>query len=396
MSGQEAPSRPPEGGGQYLGLDEAMLSSAQRERENVGTAWSTAADYREVIPENILLESMLHTLLLSFPKGTARDSLLTRVPEVSPQISVRQGLRMPEIQRIKCRELLGRVSLEIGSSEMVQFLLNYPGLTQDEPLTMIRPVREAWLQTSLDANTLAPQTGEGVKPRLGYRVMGDIARGVATWEDVVFAYLNRDQLEREKESVSKFHMAFRAEPAMPTGYNHPKYSYIIPDALIQAIWRSEIKNVVMSGLTLADWVEVSGGVQLPPASPPMEGQEVVKIDSRNAARLQAVFSESDFTPYVNAYLSLYQVAITTLASEEGRLWQQQQRAELNTRRGVENFGVPASQLLTALIREAVSNRVDHLRGAKEGIRVPDNLHDVFVGLVTGKIGITPKPPLVFD
>src|SRR5262249_43098279 len=139
------------------------------------------------------------------------------------------GVMDPLAKREVLLEYLDRAVSAVGGWERAQFLLDNPGLTIDVDPALVRPARQEWIKASERANALIQQSSIALTTFFGGRIIEDIAGGRAEWEDVVYGYLGRDQIERRKGKVAELHRAFRGEPAMPLGHTDPKASFTIPD-----------------------------------------------------------------------------------------------------------------------------------------------------------------------
>ncbi|HYK08055.1 MAG TPA: hypothetical protein VEW42_00985 [Candidatus Eisenbacteria bacterium] len=348
---------------------------------------------------NQRLASALATLLSSFP-NSEMDRLQGEFPQLDfdeengrydiPKHMEESGfdeIQAPIAVQTELTELMEKAIDEVGGAERAMILLQYPGLAQTEDLDKVRPVRESWFQTALDANTYDPQMGLGITVKLGEQIVRDILRGQGTWEDVLFAYVDRPQMKEEKNLVAKLHAAHRQSPSMPEGHSHPGMQTTIPDRLFQALWRQETGEVMKTAYEMSKWAEEATGKQLPTIDGFTDDYGVAVYNPAIAERLQVFFTDPAFQPYVQIMLRLYEASSTALDSSEGLLLQREQRDFYNTRKPRDETKpllkeeTPEEKIAT-LIEGATSREAQRLALADStGIRFPTNLGYVFTNLM---------------
>ena len=381
---------PPEGAQFWATNHAGMLLPNHDElggRSDVELDGSTQPDSLEVQEaRNEEMASALHTLLVSFPPGEERDGIQKQFPEIGPELSVFDTITVlePDVHKkgARLQDCLARAARAIGSEERIATILQYPGVTIDQNLEQVRPVREEWLAMSETVNSHAPQMGTVIFIKVGRQILEDIYAGRASWGDVVYGYLDEEQIANQKNLVAKLHDEFRSEPAMPVGHSHHQASFAIPDARFGNLWRLGAKVYVIMGRAIADWVERAEDVTLPQAVEPSDKAQVTTIDPENAERLDALFSNPQFKPYIDAFVSLYRAADEALNLPEGRTLLRAHRRALNTRRpgspGMSSRSTAGA--IDDFVRQKVRGQIEELKRSGNMPPLSGDLEGVFMSM----------------
>jgi len=397
----------------FLARGEPAATPAQAYSEAYEQTEDYGAEPRQYGPEtletvNARSRSDLHTLLASLPPGDARDAVINQFPGLAitaKKFSVRKPVPLTSLQPLEqyalLPHLLDRAVHMVGGEERARTILQYPGVTLDQDFGKIRPVSAAWLEHAEVANKLGPQMDIVISTKRGRQIFEDIRDRRADWNDVFYGYLEKSQIAHQKDMVAKLHNAFRMEPAMPTGHSHPAMSYVIPDARFGHLWRGFSQPSIAMGLSVADWAERAEGVSLPPAGEPPDNWEATTLDPAYAKRLNILFTDQRFKPYVDTFISLYAAADEAIDSTEAKKILRDNKEQLNTRQRNRPDAEPVSQLrkmvrqavenqakkpepepdlesqLTGLVRQAVENRIKKIRWSSV-VALPADLKDTFM------------------
>lgn len=375
--------------------DPLTLSAVPRyvtSHENAGLVYeefqadndNNAASYEDSInveKDNQRQVSDLHTLLVSFPAGEQRVATMGWFPELTGTVTVGDAISIPagepDEQHAMLTMLLDRAIYDVGGREVADTILHYPGITTDQDLGQVRSARQDWVDVNQAANRQGPQIGEVIAIKTSRRMFEDIRNGQASWGDVQYGYLDKDQINVQKDIVAKLHSAFRQDPAMPSGHVHPKSTYVIPDARFGHLWRLSTMETVKMGDMVAHWAQ-NPEAPLPKSDTELayNAWEATTGDQTAAARLDALFADPQSRPYVDAFIKLLSTAEAAIDSPEGTEALKGHRRQLNNKQGDKSDSAPYEQL-QSIIKQAMDSKIEELRQSS-GLKVPSNLTELFI------------------
>jgi len=119
---------------------------------------------------------------------------------------------------------------------------------------------------------------------------------------------------------------------------------------------------------VADWVEHEEGVALPAADLTPGDWGKTTFNPKIAERLNVLFREPQFKPYIDVAISLYAVAEAVIESSAGRALLVAHRRQLSTRLNAGPDETPDNELKKA-IKEATQDKIREAQGAAT-VRLP--------------------------